>query len=302
MRGEASCLRHGRDCRFKTAFRHIAGTVCIGFSRRGKNLATEDSSMLATLAWCAQRRQAQETIVIQESVVSCPESLFKEYLHDLYHIERVVVDAVQLGWACGRQRQYLKFIHRVKAAEIVSPCSRFIRRFYRACQYSWREHFFAHLCDPDATVIENELTEELKWAHRRPSSLQSGKPVDETVPTAFEDSLNESERQYLATYRAQYPNQCYQLNQDPLSNMWASSSEWALQTIIHNCHLLWYDLPPPAQPRQATRIGGCVGVHHGLVSVNGMTDRFELRLNLTWTIMKSLTLTLIQIHCNRCIH
>lgn len=64
-----------------------------------------------------------------------------------------------------------------------------------------------------------------------------------TDASSFETSLTATEKEYLATYRAQDPQQCYQLNQDPHSGMGSTSTPWALQTVIHNCHLLWHDLP-----------------------------------------------------------
>lgn len=248
VRSDGWCLRHNRRCRIRTATRHIAGTICVGFSQRGTGLATADVTMIPTLCWLAQRRLCQEPEVLQENVRGCPPELFYKHLSDIYHMEVFSVDSVAFGWACGRERQFMKFRHRGKIMSSVSPCSRFMRRFYRACQYSWREHFWVR--KGSNAVFPDELRCELEWAYQRPTGGKSGETVnDDDVGkiSSFEDSLTETEKSYLFTYRAQYPNQCYQLNQDPDSDMGSCSSEWCLQTIINNCHLLWYDLPD--QPR-----------------------------------------------------
>ena len=142
VRLEAFCARHQRVCRLQTARRRIAGTVCVGFSRRGAGLSVADPTMIPTLAWCALRRSVQEPDVTQENVKGCPPELFKEYLFDLYYMDVLDLDAVQFGWACGRQRQFIRFRHRAKILAEISPCARFVKRFYRACAYSWKEHFF----------------------------------------------------------------------------------------------------------------------------------------------------------------
>lgn len=157
VKSDAWCLRHQKYCKMQTASRHIAGTVCVGFSRRGLGLSTADPTIVPTLAWISQRRHVQEAEITQENVKGCPPSLFQEFLADMYFIDIVTVDAVSFGWACGRERQFLKMRRRQKILSMISPCSRFLIRFYRACKYSWKEHFFAHDCQKDSTVLANEL-------------------------------------------------------------------------------------------------------------------------------------------------
>ena len=84
---EAWCHRHGKQCKLQTAKRHLAGTICIAFSRRGSGLGVSDPTILPTLSWCALRRRCQEASVIQENVRGCPVSLFAKYLADLYYID-----------------------------------------------------------------------------------------------------------------------------------------------------------------------------------------------------------------------
>ena len=124
VKGDAWCLRHGRHCKIQTASRHIAGTVCVGFSRRGVGLSTADPTMLPTLAWVALRRLCQEPEIVQENVRGCPVQLFHDLLHDIYYLDVVTIDAVVFGWSCGRERQFIKMRHRWKILEQLSPCSR----------------------------------------------------------------------------------------------------------------------------------------------------------------------------------
>ena len=196
MKSEGWCYRHKKKCKVQTAFRHIAGTVCVGFSRRGAGLSVADITMICTLAWLAQRRSLQETEITQENVKGCPPELFFEFLGDLYWMDVVPVDAVCFGWACGRERQYLKFRHRVKVMSMVSPCSVFLKRFYRACKYSWTEHFWSHHCQGSGTtILEDELAVELKWALSRPSSSAHGQDLDVEGSTSFELALTTTEQE-----------------------------------------------------------------------------------------------------------
>ena len=84
---EAWCIKHGRLCKLKSAKRHLAGTICIAFSRRGQGLGVSDPTIVPTLCWIAIRRRCQEASVTQENVDGCPVSLFSKYLADLYFID-----------------------------------------------------------------------------------------------------------------------------------------------------------------------------------------------------------------------
>lgn len=85
----------------QTAKRHVAGTVCVGFSRRGAGLFVSDPTVVSTLAWCALRRACQENKILQENA-RCPVSLFAQMLEDLYFVDVVELDAMQFGWSCAR--------------------------------------------------------------------------------------------------------------------------------------------------------------------------------------------------------
>ena len=127
-------------------------------------------------------------------------------------------------------------------------------------------------------ILDNERAKELAWARSRPTSMAriceehrehqadnaaESAEYDHDHPEAFIKSLTETEYQYYTTYRAQSPGQVWQLNQDPMSGHQACSTEWALQTIIHNCHLLFHD--ELAQPRwlYGTEVLSCLGEGQG---------------------------------------
>ena len=176
---------------------------------------------------------------------------------------------MEFGSACGRLRQFLSFKHKAKILAELSPLSRFVQRFHRACAYSWKEHFF--MSDYKDGILDNERAKELAWARARPTSrarmfwqqhqdqADNAAEYDDDHPEAFINSLTETEYLYYTTYKAQSPGQVWQLNQDPMSGHQACSTEWALQTIIHNCHLLFHD--ELKQPRwlYGTEVLSCLG-------------------------------------------
>lgn len=86
-----------------------------------------------------------------------------------------------------------------------------------------------------------------------------GTMVDRNDPRAYLSALTEAELMYYNTYKQQFPNQVWQLNQDPLSDHGACSTEWALQTIIHNCHLLFFDGLPQPRWMFGTEVLSCLG-------------------------------------------
>ena len=61
----------------------------------------------------------------------------------------------------GRLRQFIRFRHRVKALSKISPLSNFVKRFWRVCEWCWREFFFL---SPGPAGVVSELGHELRWA------------------------------------------------------------------------------------------------------------------------------------------
>ena len=195
---EGDCITHAKRCRLTCARRHVAGTSCRPFSKKGSGLLNADPEILFTLAWIGLRLELQEPEILSENVRSIGASTLSSYadsneatwkpelaavpdaglghllvrfLGSKYFIERTVLDPCLLGYPVGREREFLKLIHRVKCLPAISPVSRFQRRFYRACSWSWKQMFFMHRPGmSDKGVIANECLEELRWARARPTA------------------------------------------------------------------------------------------------------------------------------------
>lgn len=168
----APCLRHGRMCGMQVAKRHVAGTSCTAFSAIGARQAAADGTIVYFLAWVGMRLLLQEPEVVQENVKAFDTSLIARFLGHLYFIDSVILDPTEFGWASARERKWTKCRHRAKILSEISPLSRFVLRFHRACKMSWREYFFMHKFRDG--VIQNELAEELAWSQTRPCSKARG--------------------------------------------------------------------------------------------------------------------------------
>lgn len=53
-------------------------------------------------------------------------------------MEKVVLSPYMIGAPIHRDREFVKLVHKQKAAGVVSPLSRFCKRFFRLCQWSWK--------------------------------------------------------------------------------------------------------------------------------------------------------------------
>ena len=72
----------------------------------------ETSKHLAT--WLAMRRMHQEDWIIHENVTRFDTQLLVEALGELYHIDRVDMDAANLGHGATRARAITVLIHKKK--------------------------------------------------------------------------------------------------------------------------------------------------------------------------------------------
>ena len=240
----AHCLQHGRQCHLKVADRHVAGTPCVAFSKRGQQLAAGDPSVLHALAWVALRVLLQEADVTQENVPAFPKELLSRFLLKFYWIDQFQADAVSFGVPQGRLRQYLRFRHRAKVLSEISPMADFAKRFWRVCSWAWNEFFFCRPGEYHTTVVKEEDETELRWAQARPSSQAQQRPLPAQSPNdpeAYLNALTLTELGYLSSYRSKWPGQVYQLNQNPCSGFGATSQPWALATLISNTGLLFFD-------------------------------------------------------------
>ena len=193
IRDEAFCLRHKKKCKIRTARRHIAGLPCVGYSRKGTQLLCEDPSVIHALVWVALRLLCQEPDLTVENVKSFPPDFLQRFLNHLYHLDVLVVDAVQYGVPVARERKYLRFRHRVKVLSEISPVSNFNRRFLRACNFSWSQFWFMDQWKDG--VIKDESVSNLRWASSRPTSnwASEGREIDEDDADPFCRSLTATE-------------------------------------------------------------------------------------------------------------
>ena len=309
MKREAYCLTHKRICCLKPAKRHVAGTSCKPYSRKGSGLSQMDPETIFTLAWIGLRLELQEAIVISENVKttggptiasvakgdgSQPLSVFDaglgnliiRFLSEHYWMEVTILDPSLLGFPFSREREFIVMRHKVKCLPQISPLSRFQRRFYRACDWSWKQIFFMHLpCMQDKGVVEKECHMDIAWARGRPTCLAGkGKTSDSDVvdddalrnadreqepaqpvefelndPQVWHDSLTVSEQKFLEVYKSAWPNTAYQLNQDPSSGHGHKAGAHAMFTLINNCGLVWSDAASPPRWMTATECLLCQG-------------------------------------------
>ena len=163
MKLTAHCVTHNRECSIVPCGRHIAGTSCKPWSRKGAGLGAQDREILFTLAWLGLRVAVEDTEVLSENVLTqvhghasssraaaltsdepcaVPDAglgnLLIRLLSPMYHMEKVALSPYMIGAPFNREREFVKMVHKKKAAGVVSPLSRFCKRFFRCCQWSWR--------------------------------------------------------------------------------------------------------------------------------------------------------------------
>lgn len=161
MKTHAWCVTHGKECQVRPCRRHIAGTSCKPWSRKGSGLGSEDPEILFTLAWVGMRVSLEDAEILSENVKSIGSSvttlaesskprevndvglgnLFLRLLGPLYHMETIVLSPYMIGDPFNRDREFVKMVHKQKVTMVVSPLSRFCKRFFRICQWSWKSAF-----------------------------------------------------------------------------------------------------------------------------------------------------------------
>lgn len=107
MTSSGLCLAHGRPCSLKMAKRHVAGTPCVPWSKRGINLGLKDVNTLYLLAWIGLRLQLQEPDVTQERL--CQNEAAKVFhceelqMPDEPNVFILTVRLLDVGWQCSSQ-------------------------------------------------------------------------------------------------------------------------------------------------------------------------------------------------------
>ena len=65
-------------------------------------------------------------------------NLLLRFLSPMYFLETTILDPSMLGDPFSREREFVKMYHKGKVLSRLSPISRFQKRFYRACNWSWK--------------------------------------------------------------------------------------------------------------------------------------------------------------------
>lgn len=291
MRKEAPCLTHGKQCAVRSARRHIAGTSCKPYSRKGSQMSQGDPETLFTLAWLGMRLTLQEPIIVSENVKTTgPGSatlatiarhdgmkglpvqdaglgnLVIRFLDAHYWMETTILDPALLGFPFSREREFIVMRRKVKCLPMLSPKARFQKRFFRACAWSWKEIFMMHHPKVQGHgVVAHECEQDILWARGRPTSMGQMLALDTISvenlqdPDIWEWSLTSSELRFLGQYRSGWPNTAYQLNQDPASGHGHKAGQHAMFTLINNCGLIWNDTATPSRWMTATEALMCQG-------------------------------------------
>lgn len=168
MKLTAYCKTHDKECTLCPTRRHIAGTSCRPWSRKGAGLGAADPEIIFTLAWLGLRIALGDCEILSENVKSQGSgsgptsaisndqpravndcglgSLLLRFLGPFYYMETIMLSPLMLGDPFNREREFVKMIHKEKATEVVSPLSRFCKRFFRICQWSWKSFWIDYGC------------------------------------------------------------------------------------------------------------------------------------------------------------
>lgn len=237
---------------------HVAGTPCVDFSLRGNQMQESGPAFLVFLCWCAQRREQQESVIIQENVTAFPVELLMSLLGDIYEIQSACINPATLGFPSQRTRQWVVMRHRTKTCGVSLSLDVFSKLFQapllfgafnelRNTMPGWSVYF--------QNTVESAfyMYQELRWAcSRRESSFDENTAVPtleqfndavlkndhETISAWFYNALTPAEQEQIVEYRAILPNMAYSLNQK--ADFSATASTWdTLHTVIKNAGIIW---------------------------------------------------------------
>lgn len=214
-----------------------------------------DPEMVYTIAWVAlcllhlqiahvRSENVENTVLL---------TLLKHFCKDLYHIDLVVLDQTELGLTFARCRSFVSCRHKFKCLAEISPLARFSKALFRAAEWSYKDAWFMMMpgCEDAAGVVKNERQLEIDLKQRKKDSKAVGQeriqPGDED---AFWRVLTQSNVASIERYERLYPNMAWALNQNA-GKCPSKSTEWCLQTLIHNFGELWLsDMPVDGGPRR----------------------------------------------------
>ena len=235
----AYCWRHKTTCSYPSCDLHIAGSSCTDHSGMGDRLALDGHTSIPKLCWIAQRRLLQEAMVMVENVASFPEGQLIEYLGDIYYIETIKLCS-SAYWIQKRLRKFILLTHKAKCKRGMVSLEEWLRPLARSLHLTWYDVLTADLA---------ELQAELSWAFAR----KKQQPLEDAAQnkSSFFDLLNDSEKQYLFSYRTLNPPSlntpklgAYSLQQDPSSSFGCASTGQFIHTIIKNVGILFVHSAP----------------------------------------------------------
>ena len=175
---EAWCVTHGNECRLVHSDTHTAGNTCTDHSSFGKRCGMAGPRTKIFYIWSAVMRQVRPKVLIAENVTQFGLQPHERELGDVYACVRIVVSAVEQGWATTRVRQFVFMFHKPwiypllaaagLPASVPSPENQLalqsvLRLFERQCGYTGSAYLVTN---------ETELAEELAWAMNRPDVMK----------------------------------------------------------------------------------------------------------------------------------
>ena len=230
-----NCLVHNKKCKLLPSKRHIGGSSCTPYARRGVKLGLSDPNILYTMAWLGILLELDIADITSENV---PDDLLSDLFHRFFGkdwiLDRCIMDPPSFGYPYGRGRSYLRARHKVKVYAETSPLSAFSKMFFRAVKFEWQQLWF--LMHPDCShlaTIADEPQKEIGLAQQKEqSSAKAEPPLSPTDTDAFYRVLHPTEQEHVVSYHRRWPGQAWQLHQDPLSGQESKSTDWAMQVDL----------------------------------------------------------------------
>ena len=159
-----------------------------------------------------------------------------EILSELYVIESVILDLLELGWPCRRRRRISLLFHK---RHVVVRVQKWSEELVRSCCRTLAITFAEFLLSGPA---EHEA--ELQWAESRQATIGTlpEYALDHAVQTnRWKAAVTVQEYKHLRAYQKMAPKCCYQLQQDPAFTPNKSCTR-ALQCQIKNQSMVWCDV------------------------------------------------------------
>lgn len=248
----AHCLTHGKKCKICTTNIHLAGTSCHPYAKRGAHQGLADPEIVYTIAWVllVPLKLEVDDITSENVEDEILLTMLSRFCKHLYWIDLETLDPVLYGYPFARRRSMIRLRHRVKLLPQISPVSNFNKLFHRACDFEWKAAWFMMMENNQGIeTIKDERNVDIASKQRKKSS----KSFDSTPLLADDDDaffrvLTAADSNQIIAYQRAWPGQAYQLNQNTCQP--GKSTEWCLQTLIHNFGDLWLDDLPGGQARR----------------------------------------------------